>query len=244
MCKSTRRASLHRPRPEALTRPSAMDLEKREAFLLKKNRDIENRATRHLGAADEALRHQEEKLGTPIQPLIELGRRPCKAHAPDTRRTCHGYGGRPASSKASKQGSCAPSMPSQDRSRPQSLSNPTPVRLDGSLNPGGRHRSITGETPAGRRSPCRTEVPARRSGAAQVKGVSQDWDESQCASLRAENKRLQEQKAELLHAFKKQAKLVEALSKQNLHMAAMRHVALNEGEIVKALEVLDDPEQQ
>jgi hypothetical protein len=61
--------------------------------------------------------------------------------------------------------------------------------------------------------------------------------DSEVVRLRAENKRLVQQKTELIGLFKKQIKLIDILKRQKLHVEAARLLSFSEDEFSKTLEI-------
>ncbi|KAG8462124.1 hypothetical protein KFE25_011574 [Diacronema lutheri] len=72
---------------------------------------------------------------------------------------------------------------------------------------------------------------------ADARAASGPAAQAERAALSAENGRLRKQKAELLLAFKKQAKLVDVLKRQKLHVEAARALQFTEEEFSKALQL-------
>ena len=68
---------------------------------------------------------------------------------------------------------------------------------------------------------------------------SGDVSRTELAQLRAENKRLKQQKTELMAAFNKQFKLIDLLKRQKMHMEAAKLLQFTEEEFLRSLELGD-----
>ena len=65
---------------------------------------------------------------------------------------------------------------------------------------------------------------------------SQQEEKKRLDSLLAENRKLEKQKSDLIQGFRKQARLIDVLKRQKMHLEAAKMLQFTEEEFVKALE--------
>ena len=65
---------------------------------------------------------------------------------------------------------------------------------------------------------------------------SQQEEKKRLESLLAENRKLEKQKSDLIQGFRKQARLIDILKRQKMHLEAAKMLQFTEEEFVKALE--------
>ena len=65
---------------------------------------------------------------------------------------------------------------------------------------------------------------------------NQQEEKKRVDSLMAENRKLEKQKSDLIQGFRKQARLIDILKRQKMHLEAAKMLQFTEEEFVKALE--------
>ena len=65
---------------------------------------------------------------------------------------------------------------------------------------------------------------------------NQQEEKKRLDSLLAENRKLEKQKSDLIQGFRKQARLIDILKRQKMHLEAAKMLQFTEEEFVKALE--------
>ena len=80
------------------------------------------------------------------------------------------------------------------------------------------------------------DFPSQLAALRAAKAEEAETQRSECGKLEAKVSRLERQKSELLGAFKKQAKLVDVLRRQRVHVEAARALAFTEEEFMRTLD--------
>jgi hypothetical protein len=80
------------------------------------------------------------------------------------------------------------------------------------------------------------KLKARLRKAEEEQRAGGDAGDAELKRLRADNKRLERQKQELLAAFRKQLKLIDVLKRQKIHLEAAKMLAFTEDEFTRTLE--------